>query len=172
ATSDVVTTFGEYVQAGVTLEVKPYIRHAGHVRVEVSQEISDFSEVSGQAAGDLPPARTVRQLKAVVDVPDDRIVVIGGVQTLRDSGTTDRVPLLARIPIVGELFKSRDSSNNANTIYLFLAPHILRDEGFGDLGSETEMRVNELIKANESAVPGLGRYKMGPIEVLPPEPLE
>jgi len=168
ATQDVVTTFGNYVEAGVDLKVKPYIRHAGYVRMEVEQIISDFAESSG-AEGNLPPPRVTRQLKTVVDVPDNRIVVIGGIEKDRATKSLDRVPLLSKIPILGELFKNRDNTGNRNTVYLFLQPHILSDEGFADLAQETETRVKRLEDVNKGPLPGLNRDRIGPVEALTKE---
>jgi len=160
---DEITSFGEYVDAGVKLTVKPYIRAGNHVRIEVYHEISDFSETT--AGGDnLPPPKVTRQVTATVDVPDQRIVVIGGLTRNRTTKQLDRIPLLSSIPIVGELFKNRDNNENRNTVYLFLSPHILRDQNFADLADETERRVEKLENANQGPLSVFDQYQTGPVE--------
>jgi len=161
-TQEAITTFGQYVEAGVTLKIKPYIRQAGHVHMQVLAELSDFS---GSATENLPPPRVLRQLTAVVDVPSGRVVVIGGINRQRSEKNLERVPLVSRIPILGELFKNRNSDKTSSTVYLFLAPHILNNEEFSDLAEETQHRIDKLNQANEGPIPGLRDYEMGPINL-------
>lgn len=160
-TQEAITSFGQYVEAGVNLKVKPFIREAGHVHSQVFLDISDFT---GEATENLPPPKVSRTLQAVVDVPDGRVVVIGGINRTRLSKQLQRVPLLSRIPIVGELFKNRTNEENTNTVYLFMAPHILDDEAFADLAGHTQDRLNALNQANRRPIPEARDMSVGPLE--------
>ena len=97
-------------------------------------------------------------------MPDGRVVVIGGINRTRLSKQLQRVPLLSRIPIVGELFKNRTNEENTNTVYLFMAPHILDDEAFADLAGHTQDRLNALNQANRRPIPEARDMSVGPLE--------
>jgi type II secretory pathway component GspD/PulD (secretin) len=159
--NEVITTFGNYVDAGVKLTIKPYIRGA-HVHMEVEQEISGFTGgTSGSSLENLPPPKFERTIKAMVDVPDEQITVIGGITRSDQTKDTSGVPFLSRIPLLGELFKNRANEATTTTVYLFLAPHVMRLTSFADLEDETLKRVETLERANKSTIPDLRQFKMG-----------
>ena len=60
-------------------------------------------------------------------IEDGGIVVLGGL--IRDSATRgeQRVPYLGRIPIIGELFKTRSRKRDKTNLMVFIRPKILRD---------------------------------------------
>jgi general secretion pathway protein D len=51
-----------------------------------------------------------------------------------------RVPWLGRIPLLGELFRTRDTSKTKTNLMVFLQPHILRDDRHAAL--ETNSKYN------------------------------
>ena len=53
--------------------------------------------------------------------------MLGGLITDDRMTATQKVPLLVDIPIVGNLFKSRQESQTKRTLFIFLKPTILRD---------------------------------------------
>jgi general secretion pathway protein D len=60
-------------------------------------------------------------------IEDGGIVVLGGL--IRDSATRgeQRVPYLGRIPLLGELFKTRSRKRDKSNLMVFIRPKILRD---------------------------------------------
>jgi general secretion pathway protein D len=68
-----------------------------------------------------------RTVNTNVLIEDGGIVVLGGL--IRDSATRgeQRVPYLGRIPIIGELFKTRSRKRDKTNLMVFIRPKILRD---------------------------------------------
>jgi type IV pilus assembly protein PilQ len=54
-------------------------------------------------------------------------VVIGGVYTQDESTSTQKVPLLGDVPIVGWLFKNEVKSDTKKELLIFITPKILKD---------------------------------------------
>ena len=66
-------------------------------------------------------------------VPNERIVVLGGLTSSQEDDVVNQVPLLGDIPAVGELFKTRSKVKTSDTLYIFIRPVILGDPAFRDL---------------------------------------
>jgi type IV pilus secretin PilQ/predicted competence protein len=102
ANNTVTVTFKEAV---LMLQVTPQITAAGTVimQVSVTNMAADFSrQVNG-----IPPIDT-QEAHTQVQVEDGATTVIGGIFVSREQSSTDRTPLLHRIPLLGWMFK-RDS---------------------------------------------------------------
>jgi len=95
-------------------------------------------------------------------IEDQGIVVLGGL--IRDStlnGET-RVPYLGRIPVLGELFKTRNAKHQKSNLMVFIRPKILRD------GMQTAVETNSKYNAIRKE-----QVEQGPRgEVLPMIPFD
>jgi len=114
----------ERQDVGLTLRVVPRIHEGDSIRLEVSQEVSSLvGAVSG--AADLITNRRSIQTTVLADNGDT--IVLGGL--ISDDRTTvkSQVPVLGDIPVLGNLFKSRQTERVKRTLFVFLRPTILRD---------------------------------------------
>jgi len=110
---------------GLSLKVTPQINAGDTITMEVEQEISNVSETTVQGASDL--ITDERRINATVQVDSGQIVVIGGL--IRDDvlDSVEWVPVLGRIPIIGELFKRKQKSAVKTNLMVFLRPKIVED---------------------------------------------
>jgi general secretion pathway protein D len=143
AGTQVTETFGEYVDAGITLEISPSIKASRYLRLNISLNVSNFL---GVVTGSIPPPKTERNLTTVVNVPDGDTMVIGGIITDTKRESSDRVPFLADIPLIGWLFRRDSDTLDKTTLYFFVTPHILHDRDFADLA---EMSYRKKLEASE-----------------------
>jgi type IV pilus assembly protein PilQ len=111
-------TTTEYVDATLKLAVTPQITPDNTLILEL--DISDDSPVTG--GEDIE----TRSLQTRLFVDNDQTVVIGGVQQLNQSNVQDRVPGLARIPLLGWLFKNEYKTRTKRELLIFIRPHILQ----------------------------------------------
>ena len=58
---------------------------------------------------------------------DGETIVLGGLITDDRLSSRSRVPVLGEIPVIGNLFRSRNESRTKRTLFVFLRPTILRD---------------------------------------------
>jgi type IV pilus assembly protein PilQ len=91
------------------------------MKVEIENATADFSrEVNG-----IPPIDTQRALTQV-QINDGATTVIGGIFVTREQSSTDRTPMLHRIPLVGWLFRRDVSSDESRELLIFITPRILK----------------------------------------------
>ncbi len=116
----VVVTFKD---ATLKLTVTPRITAANTVimQVEIQNATPDFSrEVNG-----IPPIDTQRATTQV-QVDDGATTVIGGIFVSREQASSDRTPLLSRIPLLGWLFRRESMQDESRELLIFITPRIQR----------------------------------------------
>ncbi len=114
----------ERQDVGLTLRVVPRIHEGDSIRLEVSQEVSSLvGAVTG--AADLITNRRSIQTTVLADNGDT--IVLGGLISDDRTAVKSQVPLLGDIPVLGNLFKSRNIEQVKRTLFVFLRPTILRD---------------------------------------------
>ncbi|MBE7414308.1 MAG: type II secretion system secretin GspD [Deltaproteobacteria bacterium] len=124
----------EYRKTGVILTVVPYITEAGKVAMTIRQEVSDRStdRVIGNATY---PSFTKREAETSVVAADGETLVIGGLIQERFDSSSNGIPVLSRVPVIGNLFKFRASSKSKTELVILIKPTVVA--GPGDAASAT-----------------------------------
>ena len=135
---------------GITMNVLPRITAGGVVQLVIEQEISSLVNGNVEGAADLVTNRRVINTTVLAD--DGGTVVLGGLITDDRLNSTSQVPGLGDIPILGNLFRSRNNSNSTRTLFVFLRPTILRDGS--DIQRAAEQRYTRLQSADVAAPVG------------------
>ena len=112
-------------EIGVKLNVTPYINEGDSIVLAIEQEVSTIAPIVG--AVDLITNK--RTISTRVMVPDGAMLVLGGLIQDDLQESVERVPGLSRIPLLGELFTYRSSSQVKRNLMVFIRPQILHDEG-------------------------------------------
>lgn len=133
----------QQIETGVELNVTPQITINDYVKLEIETTTSspDYS-------------RSVQGIPVIVDnvatttvlVRDGETTVIGGLTRYQDSMQKSGVPGLSKIPIVGNLFKSKDRVRENTELIVFIKPSIIRVEGT----LPAQMRVHEIDMRREA----------------------
>lgn len=139
----------EYEDIGIILEVTPYINPEGLVIMDVSQEISAITGTT------VPISDTVnasvyakRSSENRVIVKDGQTVVIGGLMEDRETETYTKVPLLGDIPLLGWVFKRKETRTEKTELLIFLTPTVASKNE--DLDAITRMQNGGSIMIRES----------------------
>ncbi|MBS0614422.1 MAG: type II secretion system secretin GspD [Proteobacteria bacterium] len=111
-------------ELGTILKVTPQINLGDTVMLKIEQEDSSPG-AKLQDSADISTNK--RSIKTTVLIEDGGIVVLGGLISDTVSESQSRVPFLGRIPLLGELFKSRSGSRQKKNLMVFIRPKILRD---------------------------------------------
>lgn len=135
---------------GLSLKITPQINAGDTITMEVEQEISNVSETTVQGASDL--ITDERRINATVQVDSGQIVVIGGL--IRDDvlDTVEWVPVLGRLPIIGELFKRKQKSAVKTNLMVFLRPKIVEDAA--SLAESTRKKYDYMRDLSRDSQPG------------------
>jgi type IV pilus assembly protein PilQ len=72
------------------------------------------------------PSIDKKEVKTEVLVKDGEVVVIGGIYTYTKSTSTDAVPFVYKIPLLGWLFQKRTKADNKRELLVFIAPTIVQ----------------------------------------------
>jgi general secretion pathway protein D len=152
-------------QIGVKLAITPQINEGDSLLLKISQEISNLA--SSAAAVDLITNQRIIETTVIVD--DGEILVLGGLleDVLRE--TEQRVPVLGRIPIIGNLFRSRKTDKVKTNLLVFIRAKILRDSS--QTSFETNSKYNQIRDVLENSqssgialMPKVERPTLPPLE--------
>jgi general secretion pathway protein D len=115
----------ERQDVGLTLKVKPQINEGNAIKLDITQEVSSVAPASTTGASDIITNK--RSIKTSVLADDGDVVVLGGL--IRDDlqEGISKVPLLGDIPVMGNLFRSRNVTKVKRNLMVFLHPVIMRD---------------------------------------------
>ncbi len=111
-----------FKDATLKLDVTPQITPDDHINMKVQAN----QDTVGTVYGGVPSINT-KKVSTEVLVENGGTVVIGGVFTQDIADTTQKVPLLGDVPIVGWLFKNNVKSDNRNELLIFITPKIMQD---------------------------------------------
>ena len=83
-------------------------------------------------------------------VPDGDTMVIGGIIVDNKNDTSNRIPILGDIPILGRLFRRDTEVKDRTSLYFFVTPHIMFDREFADLSTYSYNKKLEAADADPS----------------------
>ena len=112
----------QFVNVGVDLTVSPTIGTDGAITTELE---TDYSQVTGFVASF--PIVTTRKAQSTLRVRDGETIVIAGLFSDVDSRTVTKVPFLADIPLIGEIFKDRERNHSHDEVVFLITPHLVVD---------------------------------------------
>ncbi|MCX6369320.1 MAG: hypothetical protein NTX57_21830 [Armatimonadetes bacterium] len=119
-----VSTFNySFLDVGIILTVTPRITSNGYVTMDVTQTANDFVRYTDFNA----PVVNQREAQTTVSVKDGETIVLGGIIKNSISATTNKLPVLGDIPVLGKLFQSNGTTKSKTELLVFLTPRIVRD---------------------------------------------
>ena len=115
----------ERKDVGLTLKVKPQISENGTVKLTIFQEVSSVQASTVNATNG--PTTNKRTIESNVLVEDGSVVVLGGLLQDEFQGSGEKIPGLADLPLIGNLFKSESRGRKKTNLMVFLRPVVVRD---------------------------------------------
>src|SRR5438132_5246349 len=116
----------EFKKFGIVLHGTPTADRSGNIGPELSAERSDVDRaLSIRANGFEVPGFRLRDVKTNVTVTDGETVILSGLFNYNEDKEVSKVPLLGHIPIIGELFKSRNFVDSKTELAIYVTPHIV-----------------------------------------------
>ena len=130
----VATTQVQSFQTGVTLDITPVVNAGNYITVTLHPSVNSIAAIS--AAG-VPNIQT-RDTTTTIGLQDGETIVIAGLIEDADSRTTQRVPILSDIPLIGPLlFTYHNISHTRNELIVTVTPHIVQPGENGAIGKTT-----------------------------------
>lgn len=119
------TTSAEYRKTGVDVTVTPTVNARGIVVMEISQKISNSVPSTSGSSGN--PDIFERSIKTEVVAESGQTIMLGGLISENYSKGDTGVPGLARIPLIGKLFKSESDTGDRTELVMLITPKVLDD---------------------------------------------
>ena len=119
----------EWKTYGIILKIHPTMMEGGRIRTQVNAEVSAVDHGSGTS--DVPGFLT-RRVSTLFSTPPGETVMLSGLVKSEMAKDVAKVPLLGQIPVIGELFKSRNFRENRTELAIFITPVVVS----GDAASE------------------------------------
>ena len=113
----------QYANTGIVLNIRPRISEDGsevtmQTETIVSSAIPNPNPV-------IPPEIENKTVQSFVRVADNTPFIIGGLIDKKQQDGYTGVPILSKIPLLGNLFKSKSESTSDREVIIVLTPHIM-----------------------------------------------
>lgn len=119
----------DYKDVGVKLEAIPRINdlERGTITMTIKPSISTITEWV-ESGNNKAPQISTREAETIVRVKSGETIFIGGLLKDEEVKNIKAVPFLSKIPVFGEIFKSRSKQKKNTEILIAITPTIIYDE--------------------------------------------
>ncbi|RAK11047.1 type IV pilus assembly protein PilQ [Halanaerobium saccharolyticum] len=111
-----------YIEAGIVLEFLPKILNENQVLLEIKPSVNSI----GQVLADGLPAVNSRSAETTVILENGETLAIGGLIKKDELKTIREVPILAELPLLGELFSAAEDTDIETELIIFITPEIIQ----------------------------------------------
>jgi type II secretory pathway component GspD/PulD (secretin) len=125
-------TSTKFKEVGVTLTVKAVVTDERKIQMTIQPK---QNVTSGTSVTNVPIVNT-RQARTTLLVEDGQVIVMGGLRRKDTLVTTQKVPLLGNLPVLGVLFSSEKKERTNSELLIMLSPHL--NSGFQPTAEQAE----------------------------------
>jgi pilus assembly protein CpaC len=142
----------QYKKFGVGLNFTPIVLGEGRISLKVMSEVSELSTENqltltqsigiGENTTLTIPSIRVRRAETTVEIPSGGSLAMAGMIQEQTKQQINGMPGLMQIPVLGQLFRSRDFINRQTELVVIVTPYVVRavahrnlsrpDDGFAD----------------------------------------
>ncbi|MHB9038394.1 MAG: type II and III secretion system protein family protein [Armatimonadota bacterium] len=116
----------QYKEFGIKLFVLPTVGDNGEIVMLVRPEVSSLDFADGiEINGIRVPAFRTRRAETVVRVLSGTSIAIGGLISEEDIKNIKRIPLLSKIPVLGNFFKNVSTKKTNSELLILVTPEIV-----------------------------------------------
>ena len=117
----------EYRDFGVSLAYTPTVLANGRISLRVRPEVSELSSQGAVTLnGFQVPALTIRRTETTVELGSGQSFMIAGLMSANSQNALDKAPGLGDVPILGNLFRSRDFRRGETELVIVVTPYLVQ----------------------------------------------
>jgi pilus assembly protein CpaC len=115
----------------VNLAFRPVVLSGGRISLQVSVEVSELTQTGGITLGAGTPSAisiaglNVRRVQNTVEIPSGGSMMIAGLLQESTRQTIDALPGIGGLPVLGQLFRSRDYLSGETELVVIVEPFIV-----------------------------------------------
>ena len=113
--------------SGIKLDVIGWVSGNGMITSSVTASVSRQGTDTSASTGNPPPTSEKLVTTEVCGKSGEPVVLSGLIQNA-DSNQVKRVPVISKIPLLGNLFKAKNKTSEASQMIIYLVPHIEGEE--------------------------------------------
>jgi len=110
----------QFLETGVILRVTPSVDDSGRIMMRIHPEVSTGSISQGI------PSKKSTEVSTQLLAQDGQSILIGGLIRNSNSLTRSGVPILGKLPIIGNLFANKDENVSLAETIVLITPHIIQ----------------------------------------------
>ena len=117
-----LTTGLEQIKFGSSVNVLPrYDRKSGRIEIRIGADISELSDVGVDGL----PGRTIATLATLVNLELGQSIVLAGADSRTAARSSNGLPLLSQIPVLGFLFGTQGSRKQHTENFILIVPTVI-----------------------------------------------
>ena len=137
-----ITPQQQQVEVGPVLDVVPYVLSDGvTINLTLIPSLTEFAGYENPPAipginvanvvqvPTILPTFIVRQVVTTVNIWDNQTIVLGGLISSTVQSTSDKIPMLGDLPMVGRLFQSQSKTSMKKNLMIFVTATIVDPAG-------------------------------------------
>lgn len=140
----------EREDVGLKLNIRPQISEGGAVKLDIYQEVSSIDESRSNSTTGIVTNKRAIDTSVLID--DGQIIVLGGLLEENVTLTSNSVPGLGSLPVIGSLFRYDTRKRTKTNLMVFLRPYVVRDANRS--ASVTMDRYDYMRRAQAAVQPG------------------
>lgn len=115
-----------YQDVSLKLEVQPLINSDNEVTLDIVQEVNSLANSAGvtTTSGITAPTINSRRIKTTVSVANEATVVLGGLVQETKNASNSGVPVLCKIPVLGQLFNTKSTTIERDELIVMIRPTV------------------------------------------------
>ena len=134
------TPVQEKVEKSADTEIKltPQINYEGIVNLKLLMTVNEFGQVDPETG----PPMSKRMIDTRISMAAGEVLVLGGMTKSRQSVIEYATPLLSKIPIIGNLFRSTTKGKEETNLYVFIRPSVIKPNFEGAPDEYTQLKLD------------------------------
>ena len=107
---------------GIILKVKPKADFSGKMSISIETEVSS---IDPSTEGKGVPALFTNKIQSHFDLTESRLIALSGLIKNEQSENSSGLPGLARLPVLGPLFSSKEFRDDRTELVVFVQPEVI-----------------------------------------------
>lgn len=136
----------QWKEFGVRLGFLPYIQDGDNIRLTVASEVSSIDKSLGTVivpGGTPVPGLNTRKSQTTVELRDGQTLAISGLLQVTLDSTTQRIPGLGDLPIIGPFFSNNTGERIEKELVVLITPHLVEPMEAGQCRFRPGDEINE-----------------------------
>ncbi len=129
----------EYKKFGVSLAYTPTVLANGRISIRLRPEVSELSSQGAVTLNGFQiPSLTVRRAETSIELGSGQSFMIAGLMSNNAQSTIDKAPGVGDIPILGNLFRSRQFRRGETELVIVVTPYLVKPVDDSDIRLPTD----------------------------------